>query len=996
MSPLAGPTVGGRTVVVHGRQQGSGVLLTPRTVLTCAHVIGPGRSARVTNPGRTQLCQVVWSDDELDAALLVAPESLYPAADRPAHGKPPGTPRKALAAVRPVRMSAVATDRPVPECVIAGFPEIQRYDGRRIEADQYRGAVLPLAGLIRRTMVFEFDRPPAAERDDGSTALAGLSGAPVYAGESLLGIVSRIPRSRHLLRAECVPISLIVSDPGFRAWFDRVGDAPGGLPRLESVTHAHPDDPRYEEEYARALSAEYRRTKVFGLDELSRRDAEWDLDTAYLSLEAAPRPDREGHAPDPAESVPQRVETLLADRPRVLLRGDAGTGKTTLIWWLAAHAAAGTLDARLAGLNGLVPYVVPLRTLRAQGAGFPSPARLPGVSRLVIDDPPDGWAGRVLESGRALLLVDGLDEVPHDDREEAHRWLSALLRRYPRTRALVTVRPLAVAPDWLEAEGFEELNLLPMRDADIAAFTAAWHAAARLDDDGHEALRELERDLTEQFALSPALRELARTPLLCAVICALHRLREGFLPQTRWELYRSALQMLLGRRDQRRKVDRPEGVRLTVEEHQQLLQRIAVWLVRGGQSEFSEESAIRRLDRALTGMPQVGAQGDARRILTHLLNRSGLLQERTDGVYQFTHRTFQDFLAAKEFIEGDHLHELLRHAPEPQWHDVLLLAAGHCSRRELPVLINGLLAAGRAVRKGGRRTALYALAALCAQHAAWLDASVHHKVRTAVAEVLPPRTTEERQSLAQLGPSVLPLLPEASGLGRAELEQVAELVGTIGGAAAVPYARRLALAGADSAGGLSSALTRDWANYPPAEYAEEVLALLDLSRTVLVITAREQLSRLRLVPHARSVALVGDFTARELRSGLEGSQLRTLALVSNDTVTDLTALAPCAEGLRELGVGHCGGLEGLAGLTDLQALEDLTLTDVLVSPAELELIAGLPRLRLLTLVQPRLPADRLVLTPLHSRPHLVIELTGVAKGQVTGRTKLGNRLVFAP
>ncbi|MCX5207428.1 hypothetical protein OG897_39250 [Streptomyces sp. NBC_00237] len=42
------------------------------------------------------------------------------------------------------------------------------------------------------------------------------------------------------------------------------------------------------------------------------------------------------------------------------------------------------------------------------------------------------------------------------------------------------------------------------------------------------------------------------------------------------------------------------------------------------------------------------------------MNRTGFLQERTDDFFPFTHRTFQDFLAAKEFVEGDHLEELAR------------------------------------------------------------------------------------------------------------------------------------------------------------------------------------------------------------------------------------------------------------------------------------------------------------------------------------------------
>ncbi|MEI5033851.1 NACHT domain-containing protein [Streptomyces sp. S1A(2023)] len=285
---------------------------------------------------------------------------------------------------------------------------------------------------------------------------------------------------------------------------------------------------------------------------------------------------------------------------------------------MAAHASARTLGDALTPLNGLIPFVVPLRTLRARGVTFPAPAELPSAADLVVDTAPEGWAGRVLESGRALLLVDGLDEVPPEDREQTHTWLARLLARYPDTRCVATVRPLAVDPDWLRSEGFAELRLLPMRSEDIQAFVASWHRAALLSEpDDAERLDELERDLSHQFDQNPTLRDLARTPLLCAVICALHRRRDGFLPETRWKLYRSALEMLLGHRDHRRRIGSPEGIDLDVEESTQLLQRIAVWLVREGQSEFTRDQALRQLDRALAGMERVGAQGPPEKILTH-------------------------------------------------------------------------------------------------------------------------------------------------------------------------------------------------------------------------------------------------------------------------------------------------------------------------------------------------------------------------------------------
>ncbi|WP_327368165.1 NACHT domain-containing protein [Streptomyces sp. NBC_01217] len=966
--PAAATAPTTRTVVVlgAGSVQGSGALLTDRLVLTCAHVVKGGSRASVAHPGlpNRRTATVAWIDHDLDAALLLTAAPVLQ--------------------VAPVRLGVLHSDQALSGCEITGFPDIQRYGpGQHLEADQYTATALPMAGHLRGLLVCELDgAPPADPLGHESPSLRGMSGGPVFAGDVLIGIARQIPRQRGGRRVECVPLAPLVTSKPFGLVYRQSGTAL----RHERVHGHFPRDARYEEEYAAALGAAYRRMKIFGLDELGRRDSEWDLDTAYLSLEAQRNPT----GPDDPRSPrsPQRIDALLADRPRVLLRGEAGAGKTTLLWWLAAHASARTLGPQLAALNGLVPFVVPLRTLRAQGGTFPAPARLPAAARLVIDEAPEGWVGRVLESGRALLLVDGLDEVPQDDREQAHDWLSRLLDRYPDIRCVATVRPLAVEPDWLEPEGFEELRLLPMRNEDIEAFAAAWHRAARLDDDDHETLTRLERDLTQQFAQNSALRDLARTPLLCAVICALHRRRQGILPETRWSLYDSALAMLLGDRDKRRRIEAPEGITMNVEEQAQLLQRIAIWLVRGNQSELRRPAALHQLDRALPGMEQVRGQGTAEEILTHLLNRSGVLQERADGVYQFAHRTFQDFLAAKEFVEGDQLNELLGRAGTQQWQDVILLAAGHCGRREHPVLVNGLLDVEPGPADTVTRNEIVVLAALCAQHATWLDETTRARVRTAVAALFPPESNRDVRLLARLGPAGLSHLPDpaTAGLAAREVRTVADLINEVGGAEAVPYARRWALAHPT----LSYTFRDNWDRYPAAEYAEQVLAVFDLEYHLLKITSREQLDALDRLPSAGHLRISGRFTDAELHGALRGRQWTELSIGENPCMTDLSFLADCGERLMDLSLRACPAVQDLGPLAGIRALRSLQLDMSHLPGAALSATASASD-RLGFLYLRNVPAERL--TGLPSHPHVrTLTIRGTAPFEVDsldGWTLLG-------
>ncbi|MFD6431654.1 NACHT domain-containing protein [Streptomyces venezuelae] len=634
---------------------------------------------------------------------------------------------------------------------------------------------------------------------------------------------------------------------------------------LERLPSQSAEDAAFEARYASYITARHGTLTIYGLD-VYAGTSEWPLDTAYLSLEATRDRAWEGAAQVAAEQV-------LAQHDHVLLRGVAGSGKTTLVQWLAVTAADLTYRHGLTHLMGRVPFVLPMRRIVRPGTELPVPEQfLTSVGCLVTGEQPAGWVERVLRAGRGVLLVDGIDEISEERRKDAKRWLRDLTRTFPGNLWLVTTRPSAVPERWLDTTDFAELTLSPMTYDDVATFVRRWHRAAGVDESVGTALLRSVRG-------APELDRLATNPLMCGMLCALHRDRRGFLPQDRKSVYRAALTMLVERRDVEREVAPGSafGGRLPFDTQIQLLQKLAWWLIRNSRAEMDRTDAVRILGDAA---PSVNIDGSGADVYRWLLLRSGLLREPADGRVDFLHRTFQDYLGARLAVQEMDFDLLVNQAGRTEWEDVILLAVAHARPKEAERMLRRLVTDGTARGK--------LLAAASLRYATEVAPGARQHVEERVRSLIPPQTEHEAYTLAEVGgPLVLGLLPgpdEAEG----ELAYLVPLVAArVGGPPALHF---LTLFRDHPDERVQLVLTASWSTFDRELYLREVLA--HLSRRPLVpVHGPEDLRALRSIGGWPNIKFIGPYRVEELTELIVPEQLTRLSLDAPHPVEGLAWLS---------------------------------------------------------------------------------------------------------
>ncbi|NEO29884.1 MAG: NACHT domain-containing protein [Symploca sp. SIO3C6] len=376
---------------------------------------------------------------------------------------------------------------------------------------------------------------------------------------------------------------------------------------------------------------------------------------------------------------------------KVVLLGAPGSGKTTLMSYFAVMLATGQYQQLGLDTNiDWLPILIRMRDLvRFPHLSILDYGRHFAEKIMSLGELPQDFFEHWLADGRALILLDGLDEVPESGkREQVVKRINSFLHQFPQNSAIISSRPAGYRRDFFKTEEFSHYQLQPFDDEKIEEFINHWYDSRVQNKE--EAQRRKE-SLSKALSENKPIKLLARNPLLLTIIALIHRY-QAHLPKQRHKLYEKAVETLLTNWDQNKELSNEQKLEyLKLDDLGRLMEILAYWVHCQGSTGDEEggtlidkDELIEKLGKEIKKLKQIQlyqAQEEAERFIEFIRERTGLLNEQGTDCYAFVHKTFQEYLCAQEINyradDEDNFEIILEHIKNylhnPHWREVLLL-----------------------------------------------------------------------------------------------------------------------------------------------------------------------------------------------------------------------------------------------------------------------------------------------------------------------------------
>ncbi|MBM0740527.1 NACHT domain-containing protein [Phormidium sp. CLA17] len=401
-------------------------------------------------------------------------------------------------------------------------------------------------------------------------------------------------------------------------------------------------------------------TKVKFLDDLSIRQ--------FLSLETLEQTYRKTAKRRFQIQEPARLDApkVVDDHQFLMVLGGPGAGKSTFLRRTGLEALKGEKGVFK---HRCIPVMLELKRFNVDAVDL-----VKAISEELANfgfPEADKFAINLLEQGKLLILLDGLDEVPTANLNTVINEIQNFVTKYDKNRYIASCRIAAHRSTW---NRFRDIELADFDDEQIQRFIQNWFHAdldilTKTADKCWETLNDSSND---------AAKELAQTPLLLTFLCMVYDRTQGF-PTNRATLYRKALDILLEEWAAEKRIQQSEIYKgLNPDLEKVLLAEIAYNSFVNDQLFFTQQELVEQIKAFLADTVDKPKYLDGKAVLDAITIQQGILVARAEGIFSFSHLTLHEYLAAYHVAQQPDLMQALveQHLTDDRWREVFLLVAG--------------------------------------------------------------------------------------------------------------------------------------------------------------------------------------------------------------------------------------------------------------------------------------------------------------------------------
>ncbi|MEO1386977.1 MAG: NACHT domain-containing protein, partial [Cyanobacteria bacterium J06634_6] len=363
--------------------------------------------------------------------------------------------------------------------------------------------------------------------------------------------------------------------------------------------------------------------------------------------------------------------TMANEKQYLMVLGGPGAGKSTFLRKMGLEALRNLYYECAAYKPKLIPILLELKRFDSDDVDI---AKFIAAEFETCGFPEaETFTQNALMQGNLLIMLDGLDEVPNTNLDNVLRTIRDFVDCYDENRFIASCRVSASGYRSSAFQRFSNVTMADFDDEQIQQFIGNWFGSEQ----------DVERKTAEkcwevlQKPENKASKELAHTPLLLIYLCLVYDLSQRF-PNNRSSLYKKALRILLEEWAAEKRILRDEiyeGLNIELEEI--LLSEIAYDSFQKDQLFFSKRSLVRIIQNFLASMLNAPRHLDAEMVLNSIEVQQGVIVERAEDVYSFSHITIQEYLVAQYLSDNsDEISVVHNHITDKRWREIFLLVSG--------------------------------------------------------------------------------------------------------------------------------------------------------------------------------------------------------------------------------------------------------------------------------------------------------------------------------